>query len=404
MNGIGYSLPKPDSSRSIEELCAVAAAIRDRLKGQITSFSPKVFLPLTRLCRDFCSYCIFRQAPNQAQPLYMTPEQVLAIARAGEKVGCREALFVLGERPEQRYPEAREWLRDRGYDSTLEYLREVCALVLRETALYPHSNPGTLSRSELLALKEVNASIGLMLESTSTRLCEPAMPHHQAPSKRPSVRLRTLQLAGELKIPFTTGLLIGIGETAEERIDALVAIRDLHQKYGHIQEVIIQNFRAKPATAMESAREPAVVEMLETVAMARIILGARMNIQVPPNLSAGSGGAGYLVYLKGGINDWGGVSPLTIDYVNPEAPWPHLSQLRQETEDQGFQLRARFPIYPEYILEKTDYLSESLRNRFRSEADAEGYIKHFEFQTPASGVSCNSNPDTESAKRGAQML
>lgn len=362
---------------TVEELCADAARIRDQGKGRLTSFSPKVFIPLTRLCRDFCDYCTFRQDPLQAERLYLTPEDVLAMARAGEQADCREALFVLGERPEQRYPEAGRWLRQHGYDSTLEYLAEMCALILAETHLYPHSNPGTMSRAELLALKTVNASLGLMLESTSPRLCAPGGPHDRAPSKRPEVRLRTLRLAGELKIPFTTGLLIGIGETLEERVDALCAIRDLHHEYGHIQEVIIQNFRAKPGTPMQNAPEASLSEMLQTVALARLILGEQMNIQIPPNLSPGEDGNGYLAYLSAGINDWGGISPVTIDYVNPEAPWPHLDRFRRAVEAGGFELRARFPVYPEYILHRTAYLAAGLRERLRREADAQGYLGSF---------------------------
>ena len=387
MSIAAHSSAQPVFLRSTHELCAAAARLRDRTKGAVSSFSPKVFIPLTQLCRDFCTYCVFRQDPSQAEPLYLSPDDVLAIAKAGEKAGCREALFVLGERPEQRYPEARRWLRRHGYDSTLEYLREMCALVLRETALYPHSNPGTLSRGELIALKEVNASMGLMLESTSEKLCGPGKPHHQAPSKRPSVRLRTLRLAGELKIPFTTGLLVGIGETPQERQQTLAAIRDIDQQYGHIQEVIIQNFRAKPGTPMESESEPSVLEMLETTARARLLLGGSMNIQVPPNLSPEDGG---LVYLRGGINDWGGISPLTIDHVNPEAPWPHLQHLQQRVEEQGFQLRARFPVYPEYILEKTDYLPDSVKNRLISEAGTDGYIDSFDFRVACKHAARNS--------------
>jgi 7,8-didemethyl-8-hydroxy-5-deazariboflavin synthase CofG subunit len=358
---------------SIEELCATASWLRDQGKGRTVSFSPKVFIPLTRLCRDFCGYCIFRQSPRQAQSLYMTPEEVIEVVRAGERLGCREALFVLGERPEERYPEARGWLRAHGYDSTIEYLHDMCALVLRETSLYPHSNPGTLNRAELLSLRDVNASMGLMLENTSLRLNQVGGAHEHAPSKHPHVRLEALRLAGELKVAFTTGLLIGIGETPQERVEALMAIRDLQKRYGHIQEVIIQNFLAKPGTPMESAAEASVRGMLETVARARIILGEDMNIQVPPNLSANGDGS-YWVYLKAGINDWGGISPVTIDYVNPEAPWPQIGQLRSGMKARNFELRARFPVYPEYLLKNDGYLPASIRNRLLQEADPQGYI------------------------------
>ena len=352
---------------SLEDLCAQARSLRDQGKGRIVTFSPKVFIPLTRLCRDFCSYCVFRHDPRQAESLYMSPEEVLEVARRGEKSGCREALFVLGERPEQRYPEARKWLEDRGYESTLHYLRAMCELVLDETALYPHSNPGTLTRGELETLRGSNVSMGLMLESTSPRLYEPGGPHEHAPSKRPKARLRTLALAGELGVPFTTGLLVGIGETREERIEALEAIRDLDERFGHIQEVIIQNFLAKPATPMESSSEATVEEMRETVAMARIILGPEMNVQVPPNLSSS-----YLVYLDAGINDWGGISPVTRDYVNPEAPWPHIAKMKQEMRDRGYQLRARFPVYPQYFMRGDGCLPRELRKRLQAEADDQG--------------------------------
>ena len=357
------------SGRDLEELCAEARRIRDCGKGRVISFSPKVFIPLTRLCRDFCTYCTFRKAPQQAKQLYMTPQEVLDVARAGQRAGCREALLVLGERPEQRYPEAGSWLQENGYESTLEYLREICELVLRETDLYPHSNPGTMTRSELQDLKDLNVSMGLMLESISARLHECGGPHEHAPSKRPEVRLRTLELAGELQIPFTTGLLIGIGETPEERIDALLAIKDLQDRFGHIQEVILQNFRAKPGTQMEKASEASHLEMLETVAAARIILGSQMNIQVPPNLSSQ-----YLDYLEAGINDWGGISPVTIDYVNPEAAWPNIIALKQEMNSRGYELRARFPVYPEYILHQSQFLPPSLLKRLRLEADSQGYF------------------------------
>lgn len=357
-----------------------ASRLRDQGKGRVVSFSPKVFLPLTRLCRDLCSYCVFRQNPGSRTSLFMSPEEVLAVAQKGEKSGCREALLVLGERPEERYLEARRWLKQHGYDSTLEYLHTICRLLIKETSLYPHSNPGTLTRSELRALKDVNVSLGLMLESTSSRLCGPGGPHERAPSKRPSVRLRTLKIAGELNIPLTTGLLIGIGETSQERREALHLIRQLHQKYGHIQEVIIQNFRAKPGTPMQRVPELSTKEALETVAQARIILGPHMNIQVPPNLSFSPGDPRYLEFLDAGINDWGGISPVTIDYVNPEAPWPHLAQMYREMQQKNFQLKARFPIYPEYIREKSHYLPITLRNRLGVDADPQGFLPQADIQ------------------------
>ncbi|MFQ5860341.1 MAG: 7,8-didemethyl-8-hydroxy-5-deazariboflavin synthase CofG [Dehalococcoidia bacterium] len=354
-----------------EALYQAAAILRDRGHGTTVTFSPKVFLPLTQLCRDFCDYCAFRQDPGQASRLYMTPKEVLEVARAAERLGCTEALFTLGERPGQRYLEAREWLAKRGYQSTLEYLRDMCALVLEETSLLPHANPGTMSRYELAMLKEVNASMGLMLESISERLTAPGGPHELAPSKRPRVRLRTTELAGTLRIPFTSGILIGIGETLEERVDSLLAIRELHRRYGHIQEVIIQNFRSKPTTPMGGHPEPSTDDVMRTVATARLILGPQVNIQVPPNLSARD----YPRYLLAGINDWGGISPLTIDYVNPEAPWPQISTLRRHTEELGFQLRPRLAVYPEYVTTHVEYLPPSLKQRIQDSADSEGYVK-----------------------------
>lgn len=330
-----------------------------------------MFIPLTRLCRDVCGYCTFRQDPASAEQLYVTPEEVLAVAKAGERLGCTEALFTLGERPEQRYPEARDWLARRGYRTTLDYLRDMCALVLDETALLPHVNPGNMTRGDLERLRPVSASMGLMLENVSERLCGPGGPHEFAPSKHPRVRLRTMELAGQLQIAFTTGLLIGIGETPEEIVDSLLAIRDLHERYGHIQEVIIQNFRAKPGTPMAGAAEPTVNDMRRIVAVARLILGPEANVQVPPNLTRRD----YPLYLLAGINDWGGISPLTRDYVNPEAPWPQITELRRETEQLGFTLVPRLPIYPEYVRVGSAFVPEPLRPRTDTLIDEEGYVR-----------------------------
>ena len=363
-------LLKADSA-ALANLCQRAARRRDLSKGKVVTFSPKVFIPLTRLCRDFCGYCTFRQDPAAAAQLFLTPEEVLEVARAGQRLGCTEALFTLGERPEQRYPEARDWLEHRGYRTTLEYLADMCRLVLEETSLLPHANPGTMSRREMAALQPYSPSLGLMLESTSPRLHAPGGPHEFAPSKRPRVRLRTTEIAGELGIPFTSGLLIGIGETRQERIDSILAIRRLHRTYGHIQEVIIQNFRAKPNTPMQGQPDAGSLELRWTVAVARILLGPAVNIQVPPNLSARD----YQVYLDAGINDWGGISPLTIDYVNPEAPWPGMAELRHRTESMGFELRPRLPVYPEYFVNTDRYLPDSLRARALALTDAEGYVK-----------------------------
>ena len=357
---------------SLDDLCRVAAQLRDQGKGNTVTFSPKVFIPLTRLCRDFCGYCTFRQDPAAAgDQLYMSPDEVLKVARAGQRLGCTEALFTLGERPEARYPEAAEWLKHRGYRTTLEYLTDMCKLVVEETSLLPHANPGTMSRQEMASLRPYNPSMGLMLESTSQRLYEAGGPHEFAPSKRPRVRLRTIEIAGELKIPFTTGILIGIGETRRERIDALLAIRRLHAAHGHIQEVIIQNFRAKPDTPMGLTPHATSIELLWTVAVARLLLGPDMNVQVPPNLSSED----YQLYLGAGINDWGGISPLTIDFVNPEAPWPGIAQLRKRSADKGYQLRPRLPVYPEYLVDDNTYVDETLRAKVDSLADLEGYAK-----------------------------
>jgi FO synthase len=301
----------------------------------------------------------------------MTPEQVLDVANAGAALGCTEALFTLGERPEQRYPEAREWLAHRGFRTTLEYLTHVCQLVLEETAMLPHANPGTMARREIAALQPFNPSMGMMLESTSEALYAEGGPHEFAPSKRPRVRLRTLELAGQLRVPFTTGILIGIGESRRDRLESLLAIARLHAEFGHVQEVIIQNFKAKPDTAMGDHPDAETDEFLWTVAVARLILGPDANLQVPPNLSANN----YQIYLDAGINDWGGVSPLTIDFVNPEAPWPALTDLKAKTEAAGFQLQPRLPVYPEYFLDTKEFLPDALRQRVLDMAGPDGYVQ-----------------------------
>ena len=365
------ALPSAGNGR-LEDLCAVAAELRDRGKGRNVTFSPKVFIPLTRLCRDFCGYCTFRQDPTSAgDTLFMTPEQVLDVARAGERLGCTEALFTLGERPEQRYPEAKDWLRRRGYSTTLQYLTDMCKLVIQETSLLPHANPGTMSRREMTSLQPYNPSMGLMLESTSERLYAEGGPHEFAPSKRPRVRLRTIEIAGQLRTPFTTGILIGIGETRQDRIDSIMAIRRLHKEHGHIQEVIVQNFRAKPDTPMGASPDADTQELRWTVAVARILLGPEVNIQVPPNLNANN----FEIYLDAGINDWGGVSPLTIDYVNPESPWPAVKELQERTRSKGLELLPRLPVYPEYFIDSDSYLPAKLKIKVTAMADADGYVQ-----------------------------
>jgi 7,8-didemethyl-8-hydroxy-5-deazariboflavin synthase CofG subunit len=299
----------------------------------------------------------------------MTPDEVLAVARAGRKAGCKEALFSLGDKPELRYPEYREWLERRGLRSTIEYLQAMCRLVFEETGLLPHANPGVLSREEMEQLRPVNASMGMMLESTSRRLLTAGEAHHRCPDKVPEVRLAALNTAGELRIPFTTGILIGIGETLEERVDALFAIRELDEKYGHIQEVIVQNFRAKPDTLFAGRPEPAVEDIARTAAVARLVLGDAVNLQVPPNLSRDE----YGVFLSAGINDWGGISPVTRDFINPEMAWPEIAALRRVTGKSGFELRERLAAYPEYLREP-GWMPENLRRQAMVWADDAGLV------------------------------
>jgi 7,8-didemethyl-8-hydroxy-5-deazariboflavin synthase CofG subunit len=346
------------SDGDLPELLATARAAKERFKPGIVTYSRKVFLPLTNLCRDYCGYCTFRRDPGDPGAHTMTPDEVLAVARAGEKLGCTEALFSLGDKPELLFPEMRETLRHLGYKSTLHYLEAMCELVLRETTLLPHPNPGLLSAEWIARLAAVSPSMGLMLETMNASLLAPGAAHDHAPDKVPAKRLRTIEEAGRQNVPFTTGLLIGIGESAEDRVDTLLAIRDLHERYGHIQEVIVQNFRVKPAIPMAHWPEPSLGEMLRTVAVARLLL-PDVNIQAPPNLSAPY----YEDLLDAGINDWGGVSPLTPDYINPEKPWPHLEQLRLRTHAKGFELRQRLPVYPEFlsaVMAKPGLLSEKL--------------------------------------------
>jgi 7,8-didemethyl-8-hydroxy-5-deazariboflavin synthase CofG subunit len=340
-------------------LLAAARATKERFKPGVITYSRKVFLPLTNLCRDYCGYCIFRRDPGEPGAHTMNPEEVLAVAQEGEKLGCTEALFSLGDKPELLFPEMRDTLRYMGYKSTLHYLEAMCELVLRETSLLPHPNPGLLGAEWISRLAAVSPSMGLMLETTNSALLAPGAAHDNAPDKHPAKRLRTIEEAGKQNVPFTTGLLIGIGESLQDRVDALLAIRDLHERYGHIQEVIIQNFRVKPAIPMASWPEPSHGQMLRTVAVARLLL-PRVNIQAPPNLSAPY----YDDLMDAGINDWGGISPITPDFINPEKPWPHLEQLRLRTEAKGFILQQRLPVYPEFIasvIGKPVLLSQKLR-------------------------------------------
>jgi FO synthase len=332
------------SDGDLPDLLAAARAAKERFKPGVITYSRKVFIPLTNLCRDYCGYCTFRRDPGDPGAHTMTPDEVLDVARAGEKLGCTEALFSLGDKPELLFPEMRDTLRHLGYKSTLHYLEGVCELVLRETTLLPHPNPGLLSAEWVARLAAVSPSMGLMLETTNSDLLAAGRAHDNAPDKVPAKRLRTMEEAGKQRVPFTTGLLIGIGESLEDRVDTLLAIRDLHQRYGHIQEVIVQNFRVKPTIPMAHWPEPEQGEMLRTVAVARLLL-PDVNIQAPPNLSAPY----YEELIDAGINDWGGISPLTPDFINPEKPWPLIEQLRLRTEAKGAVLRQRLPIYPEFV-------------------------------------------------------
>jgi 7,8-didemethyl-8-hydroxy-5-deazariboflavin synthase CofG subunit len=345
----GRGLSRADALRLLGEgpldaLLETAAAVRDRVKGRSVSYSKKVFIPLTHLCRDYCGYCTFRADPQAGVQPYMLPDDVLRVAEAGRRAGCKEALFSLGDQPERIFPEAKEFLKKLGYDRTLEYLAAMCELVLEKTGLLPHSNPGVMGEDDLRRLRETNVSVGLMLESASPRLLRVGGAHWKAPDKVPSVRIRTLENAGRLSMAFTTGILIGIGETLEERVDALLAIHAVHQQFGHIQEVIVQPFRAKPDIRMAQAPEPSVEELKRTIAVARLILGGEMNIQSPPNLLAED----YPDLLQAGINDWGGISPVTKDFINPEAAWPQISSLASRSAGAGFVLRERLAIYPEF--------------------------------------------------------
>ena len=346
------------SDEQLPELLAIACQVKERFKPGAITYSRKIFLPLTNLCRDYCGYCTFRRDPGELGAHTMTPDEVLDVARQGEKLGCTEALFSLGDKPELLFPEMRETLRHLGYSSTLQYLEAMCELILRETSLLPHPNPGLLSAEWIRRLAAVSPSMGLMLETTNASLLQKGAAHDNAPDKLPTKRLRTVEEAGKQNVPFTTGLLIGIGESIEDRVDTLLAIRDLHSRYGHIQEVIVQNFRAKPMIPMREWPEPSLGEMLRTVAVARLLMPG-VNIQAPPNLSAPY----YDDLIDAGINDWGGVSPLTPDFINPEKPWPHLEQLRLCTEAKGQRLEQRLPIYPEFVatvLTRPGLLSEKL--------------------------------------------
>jgi FO synthase len=366
--------PEPEPELAVELLVGrrdpaplmdEARRLRDEGKGRTVTYSRKVFIPLTTLCRDTCTYCTFAKPPG-AGGEYLTPDDVLAIARAGESHHCTEALLTLGDRPELRWRQAREFLATQGCATTLEYVAAMADLVNRETALLPHANPGVMDDDDIAALRSSNPSMGLMLENISPRLMEPGMAHHNCPDKDPAVRVATIEAAGRQRVPFTSGILVGIGETPQEVAGSLFALADLHARTGTLQEVIVQNFRAKADTLMRREAEPTVQYFARVVAVARWVLGPEMNLQVPPNLTEDFG-----VYLDAGINDWGGVSPLTIDWVNPEAPWPHLERLRAVTEAAGHRLMPRLPVYPEFI--DPEWIDAGLLAKVRAAVDGEGY-------------------------------
>jgi FO synthase len=353
----------------LEAVLEAAAALRDRGKGRTVTYSRKVFLPLTNLCRDDCGYCTFKRDPGQPGTRTMELDEVLAVCEAGARLGCKEALLSLGDKPEARFPEHREWLRHRGYRTTMDYVAAASRAIATETGLLPHANPGLMSERDLRALRDWNVSVGLMLETSSDRLGGPGGPHERAPDKRPARRLRTIEAAGRAGMAFTTGILFGIGETPAERVDSLLAIRELHERYGHVQEVIVQNFRAKPRIPMARQPEPSLDDLRRTLAVARLLLGPDMNVQAPPNLSPGT----YPALIASGLNDWGGVSPLTIDHINPEAPWPHLAGLEAATAAAGARLRERLAIYPEFI-HRPGFVPEPLRHRVLALVDAAGLV------------------------------
>ncbi len=351
-----------------DAILSTARSISEKTKSGPITYSRKIFINLINLCRDSCSYCTYKKEPTDKSVSMMRPSEVLELAQAGKKLRCTEALFVTGERPEQRYAQARSWLHSLGHSTTVEYIREMSEMILQKTGLLPHTNAGSLTKKEMSLLKHTNVSLGVMLESSSERLAAKGMPHEMAPSKNPKVRIKTLENAGDLMIPTTTGLLIGIGEEPQDIIDSLFIIKDINQKYGHIQEVIIQNFAPKPGTQMSGTLPPAYDFFLTVVGVARIVLRG-MNIQVPPNLNPYNFGK----YLNAGINDWGGISPLTIDHVNPEFPWPSISSVRDVTQTMGYSLRARLPVYPEFLLDNK-FISEALRAYLEPLCDGYGLV------------------------------
>jgi FO synthase len=398
---VGEGLASASTVELVDEpwtaLAGEARRLRELGHGELVTYSPKVFIPLTKLCRDVCGYCTFARPPRRGERAYMSEDEVLDVARAGAAAGCREALFTLGDKPELRYRAARGELAALGCSTTLEYLARCARLVLEETGLLPHLNPGVLSVEDALALRSVSVSQGLMLETTAGRLAERGGPHWASPDKLPVVRLATIEAAGESRVPFTTGILIGIGENRRERLEALLAIRKLGERLGHVQEVIVQNFRAKPGTRMAAAPEPPLEELLWTCAAARLVLGPSWNIQAPPNLSY----AEFPRLLDAGINDWGGVSPVTLDHVNPEAPWPELELLGEATRARGLELAPRLAIYPEYVAELERWVDPGVAPHVFALADAEGFAREDDW---AAGAPEHPSPWGVALLKGAPSL
>jgi FO synthase len=396
----------------VDALCAEARSLREQTHGRLVTYSPKVFVPLTKLCRDVCHYCTFAQPPRRGARAYMTDEEVLGVARAGAAAGCHEALFTLGDKPELRYRAAREELAALGCETTLQLLERMCALVLEETGLLPHVNPGVMTVEDVRALRAVSASQGLMLETTTERLSERGGPHFGSPDKLPAARLATVEAAGVARVPFTTGILIGIGETRAERLEALAAVAALHERHGHVQEVIVQNFRAKPGTKMAAYPEPPLEELLWTIAAARIVLPPEVHVQAPPNLS----GDEFPRLLDAGIDDWGGISPVTVDHVNPEAAWPAVERLREATRSRGLELVPRLALYPEHVAELERWTEPRVAVAVRARADAAGLAREDTWVAGAShaapplalpaspgGPPVTGSPASSVAPRGARV-
>jgi len=369
-NNLNKPVNSSFASEELADLMNKASEKRDARWGSIVTYSRKVFVPLTNMCRDTCGYCTFVKHPDSPEANIMTPDEVLRVAKKGEVNGCKELLFSLGERPELRYEKSKEMLCALGYTKMTDYLRDMCEMVLQETSLLPHVNSGTLTNDEIDILRPVTGSMGMMLETLSRRLNRKGGAHYACPDKVPLQRLRTLKRTGKKNVPFTTGILIGIGETREERLEALREINLIHQEYGHIQEVIIQNFQSKPDIEMALHPEPSLTEMLWTIANARLILDADISIQAPPNLSER-----HIDYLKAGINDWGGISPVTIDFINPQHDWPEIRELMEATSKAGHILKERLTVYPSFFKNTSKYLHPGIFDRVSKMAGHDGLSK-----------------------------